>query len=117
MYTIITFCYLSEDGPVLTEGQREYYALLGDSLSLICAYNLDSNPVAVITWIDPLQQPVTTNSNYQQLDGPELVQLNILRVNKSHNGMWKCNILVANGADLIGNQSYDIQVNVVGTFV
>ena len=106
--------FLSEDGPFLSEGPREYYVLLGDSVTLICGYNLDSNPKAVITWIDPLQKPVANNSNYQQHNGPELVQLNIPRVGKSHSGTWKCNISVTSGAKLIGNQSYSIQLNVVG---
>lgn len=101
----------------MTDGPREYYALLGDSISLICAYNLDSNPAAVITWIDPLQKPVANSSNYQQHDGPDLLQLKIFRVSKSHDGIWKCNILVESDAELIGNQSYSIQVNVVGKLV
>lgn len=101
----------------MSEGPREYYALLGDSVTLICGYNLDSNPKAVITWIDPLQKPVANNSNYQQHDGPELVQLSISRVSKSHSGAWKCNISVASGVKLIGNQSYSIQLNVVGKLV
>jgi hypothetical protein len=102
----------------LTEGPREYYVLLGDPISLICGYNLDSNPAAVnITWIDPLQEPVTNNSNYHQHDGPELVQLNIFRASASHSGIWKCNILVASDAGLVGNRTYSIRLHVIGELV
>lgn len=60
---------------------------------------------------------VENNSNYQQQNRPKVVQLNIFSVNKSHSGIWKCNISVASDAKLIGSQSYNIQLNIIGKFV
>ena len=63
-------------------------------MSLICGYNLESNPKATISWTDPRGNPVTISDNYTQDNGPEVVQLNITRVNKSDNGTWGCSMEV-----------------------
>ena len=89
------------DGPNITEGEGKYFIPEGESVSLICGYNLKSNPKASITWTDPRGNPVTINDAYSQDDGPEVVQLNITSVKKSDNGTWRCSM------EVLSSRTYD----------
>lgn len=81
----------STDGPELVPGPAMQYALLNDSISLICGYNLDSNPQVNIIWTDPSGKAVHSSDGYIQDNGPEIVSLNIMRTSAKDNGRWTCN--------------------------
>ena len=105
---------------MILEGPRKHH-VLGDPVSLICGYNLDSNPPAAITWSNPQGILVTSSKKYTLDNGPEVVQLNISSVSESDSGTWKCSIKVQdsdiynqNGMILIGNKSYEILLSLVG---
>ena len=110
------------DGPVMTKGPGYHYVIPGDPVSLICCYDLESNPPAKITWTDPQGNEVKSRSNYFQDDGPGKVQLNISEVAVGDSGAWQCSIEVAhtsvaynsNGTAVIGNISHKVQLNVIG---
>ncbi len=59
-------------------------------MSLICGYNLNSNPPANITWMDPQKKPVEASSLFVLDDGPTVVRLNISSARNSDNGTWIC---------------------------
>ena len=67
-------------------------AIEGDSVSLVCGKNLESNPNASITWINPQSTSMSgsNDDNYAQDDGPEVVQLNIAKASKRDSGTWTC---------------------------
>lgn len=78
----------------MNESKEDSYVLLGHPVSLICGYDLDSNPQAIITWTDPRGNKVTDNDQYLADDGPEVVQLDITRASISDSGMWRCSVNV-----------------------
>ena len=60
------------------------------TVTLICGRDLQSNPRANITWIDPDGNEVVNKENYSQDDGPGVIQLHIKRVNRRDRGQWTC---------------------------
>ena len=69
-------------------GPGEFYVLLGHSISLVCGYNLQSNPPAKITWIDPSGN--TIDSKHLKSDRLDLVKLHIEKAQEKDSGIWKC---------------------------
>lgn len=113
------------DGPEITDGPKQHFVLSGDSVSLVCGYNLDSNPPAIITWTDPKGDRVVNNGRYILDDGPKVVQLNISTTSKSDSGIWVCSVLVNKHVldkDQINIQEemttkFNISLEVLGMFV
>ena len=68
--------------------------LSGDSVSLICGYNLNSNPPAVISWTSPHGDAVKSSRKYSMDNGPGIVRLNISGVTESLGGEWTCRVEV-----------------------
>ena len=85
---------LIADGPEIMPASKEYTALEGCPVSLLCGYNLESNPPAIITWIDPEGNMVTSDGMYIVDDGPRVLRLNISRASGKHEGVWTCNVMV-----------------------
>ena len=79
------------DGPELIPASMEYYVLLNESTSLTCGYNLDSNPPARVSWIDPHGNQVIPSQMYVLDHGPKVVRLNITNASTNDTGMWQCN--------------------------
>lgn len=75
-------------------GIKEHYVLSGDPVSLVCGYNLHSNPSATITWTNPQGKSVTSGDTYTLDNGPEVVQLNITNTSRSDCGKWACTVKV-----------------------
>ena len=109
----------------------KHYVLLGDPVCLICGYNLDSNPPAVITWTGPYGKVVTKNMDSYIMDnGPQVVQLNITNADESDGGRWTCNVRVSDECvhrvvdgilkdectAIARNRSFDTQLVVVGEY-
>ena len=63
-------------------------------MKLICGSNLDSNPVANISWTNAKGEPITNSEKYTINNGPEEVSLEIAGVNKDDNGTWTCTVHV-----------------------
>ena len=63
-------------------------------MTLICGHDLESNPTATITWIDPNGNQIlaTDKEKYVQDDGPGVVQLRIIQANRKERGNWTCNM-------------------------
>ena len=92
------------DGPSLALlGPSQYYALLGDSLSLVCGTGLDSNPQAAITWTAPDGMTVVNNARYDLENGPDIVRLNFSRTILSDTGIWRCDIRTESDQYLVNN--------------
>ena len=121
-------CNIMVDGPgFATEGPRQRYVLLNDSLSLICGTGLDSNPQASVTWMAPDGTTVMENARYNLDNGPDIVRLNFTLTILSDNGIWKCRVLteseqyivsggqlVRQDSDAIGELTVDIQLTIIG---
>ena len=84
-------------------GPTQYYALLNDSLSLICGTGLDSNPRANITWTAPDGTTVMSDSRYHLENGPDTVRLNIANTSLYDSGMWQCEITVESEQHIVNN--------------
>ena len=69
-------------------GPEEFYILLAHPISLVCGYNLQSNPPAAITWTDPSGN--TVDSTHANINGPDVVEYHIEKAGESVNGTWKC---------------------------
>ena len=94
---------LLSDGPELENGpQSRLVVKEGDLISLICGYNLESNPQPQITWTKPSGkgEDLLSDNRYSRSDGPEVVSLNITSVNKHDNGTWRCTV------ELVSNETY-----------
>ena len=62
-------------------------------MSLICGFNLDSNPLSTVIWTDPEnRQILESHSRYTLDDGPEVVLLNISETMEADTGMWQCSV-------------------------
>ena len=119
---------LSTDAPIFTtEGPRQRYVLLNDSLSLVCGIGLDSNPQASVTWTAPDGTIIVHNARYDLENGPDVVRLNFTRTIPSDSGIWRCRVfsesdqyvvssgrLVQQDSDLIGEMIVDIQLTIIG---
>ena len=75
-------------------------------MTLICGFNLQSNPPASITWKDPNNRTVANNSDYSIDDGPKIVQLIINNVTKSDSGFWRC--IIQSGSKIQGKADQDM---------
>lgn len=73
-------------------GPNNYYVLSEHPVSLICGYNLKSNPQATIVWTDPSGNTINDSDNIILEDGPEVIQIHIKRAHPKHNGTWKCSL-------------------------
>ena len=79
------------------EGQHYVGVTENNSVSLVCGKNLQSNPDVNIRWINPKGDSVhmmgnDDGDNYSQINGPEVVQLNIANISKTDSGAWTCEI-------------------------
>lgn len=107
---------LSTDGPGLLPASTEYHCLEKCPVSLVCGYNLDSNPPAIITWTDPQGNLVDSNGIYTKENGPKVVQLNISSASKEDGGTWKCNVTVNYANASINTMVSEIHLTVFGKF-
>lgn len=92
--------YYNSDGPELTEADKTYSALKGESVNLICGRDLKSNPSAIIRWTNPKGEPVTSS---ERNNGPEEVSLEIADVGRDDNGAWTCTVEVPRNNSLYCN--------------
>ena len=92
-------------------GPSQYYILLGNSVSLVCGTDLDSNPQATTTWTAPDGTTVMDNARYDLENGPNIVRLNLSRTLLSDAGMWRCDIRTESERYIVNNGSL-IQANV-----
>ena len=100
------------DGPYVSEGPKKQYVLLGEAMSLVCGYNLESNPAATITWTDPNGGRILLSDGRYMLDyGPEIVQLNISEASESDSGLWTCSM--RDGNDSMGIE-FSVSLEVLG---
>ena len=105
----------------MTKGLGTQYVLLGDPASLICGYQLKSNPPATVSWTDPQGKRVKSGDRYYQDDGPATVQLNISKTTPGDSGTWQCRVEVqasdthvGSGTSVIGLVHNEIQLNIIG---
>lgn len=82
---------LPTDGRELVPDPTMQFALLNDPVSLICGYNLDSNPSVNITWTNPQRKVVHNSDRYILDNGPDIVRLNITNTSGDDHGTWTCN--------------------------
>ena len=123
--------FIQSDGPEMQENKEDIYVLSGSPVSLVCGYNLVSNPSATVTWRDPQNKQVTKNDRYLVDDGRRVVQLNITKASKSDSGTWTCTVNVTSPYDsfdlvtdrsLVNNiysetKEVEIRLTVIGEFV
>ena len=86
--------FYNSDRLELTEADKTYTAREGDSMRLICGYDLKSNPSAIVSWINPDGEPITISERFTMNNGPEEVSLKIANVDKDDNGTWTCTVEV-----------------------
>jgi hypothetical protein len=79
----------------------EYTCLESCHVSLVCGYNVASNPPANVFWSDPQGKIVESSGFYTTENGPREVRLNISNATKENNGTWKCSLTTkySNGTD------------------
>ena len=75
--------------------EKEIYVLLDHPVTLVCGYNLDSNPQATVTWTNPQGEIIGNSDAFRMDNGPAVIQLNITRAEVGDKGMWKCQVNVA----------------------
>lgn len=80
------------DGPEIVPASVEHTCLENCQVSLVCGYNVASNPPAIISWSDPQGKPVENSDIYTIDKGPEVVRLNISNATRENNGTWKCSL-------------------------
>ena len=85
-------CNYNSDRPELTEVDKNYTALEGDSVRLICGYDLKSNPSAIVSWTNPDGEPVMNGERFTMSNGLEEVSLKIANIGKDDNGTWNCTV-------------------------
>lgn len=84
----------TSDGPEFSPGLEKHYVLYGDPVSLICGYDLESNPPPTITWTNPYNKSVVNTDMYVIDNGPQVIQLNITNARESDSGLWICHMEV-----------------------
>ena len=84
--------------------------LSGYPVSLICGYDLKSNPPATVSWTDPLRNSVTTNDN------TEVIQFYIAKASPKNNGTWICTIH-QNGTEQDKSKHHEMIMIVVCKFI
>ena len=117
VYLLVNALFNFIDGPTFAESSPlQRYALLNDSLSLVCGTGLDSNPQATITWIAPDGTTVMDNARYDLQNGPEIVRLNFARTILGDTGTWRCDIRVISSQNIVSNGALVSQdPTVIGT--
>ena len=78
----------------MRNGSNKTFCMEGDSVSLVCVYELRSNPPADIIWLYPNGSTVENSNRIITDNGPELVQVNITNTSASDGGNWTCRIEV-----------------------
>jgi hypothetical protein len=74
----------------MRNGPNKTFSLEGDSVSLVCGYQLRSNPQANITWKHPDGSTVESSDRIIRDNGTELVQLNLTNTSARDGGNWNC---------------------------
>ena len=96
-------------------GSVQQYALLGESLSLICGTGLDSNPQATITWTAPDTTTIAMNTGRYTLDNGPDVRLNFSQTIMSDAGIWVCDVRVMSVQTAVSNGSLiEVDSTVIG---
>ena len=96
----------------------QHFALLGDSLSLVCGTGLDSNPQATIIWTAPDGITIVDDGRYELQNGPDIVRLNITRTFLSDTGMWLCEVVVRSERHIVSNGTLVLEEqSVIGTLI
>ena len=80
----------------MRNGSNNLTSIEGDPVSLVCGYQLRSNPPAIITWLYPNGSTVENSDRIIMDSGSELVQLNVTNTSSSDSGTWTCRIEVQN---------------------
>ena len=100
------------DGPHISKGPKQKYVLSGEATSLVCGYNLESNPEAVVTWTDPNGRQLLQSDGRYTLDaGPEIVRLNISEASEADNGSWSCSVAGGSSSTSI---KFNVSLEVLG---
>ena len=81
-------------------------------MSLICGYNLESNPSATVTWTNPKREEVHNIEGYIIDEGPEVVRLNISKATESDSGVWTCSVL--QHFDKEQEETFNVTLGVLG---
>ena len=118
------------DGPEMQQGIKQSFSILNSSVSLICGYQLQSNPVAEITWIDPEGNTVRNSDRITMENGNNVIKLTISHTRLSDSGKWTCNVTVTDtcihrivegkpeqycdSEILIGHLQHDVELLVIG---
>ena len=79
--------------------------LLGNSVSLVCGTDLDSNPQATITWTGPDGTTIMENARFNLENGPDIVRLNLSHTLLSDAGIWRCDIRTESDRYIVNNGS------------
>ena len=122
--------FFSSDGPSFVRGPEMQAVPLGETLSLLCAANLSSNPQPVVTWVNPYGDNIgnSIDDRFTPRITGNRVELVIEKTTLEDEGWWNCSIRVLgmnfrdlNGsvvkeATLIGEESASVQLVVVGEF-
>ena len=111
----------------MTQGPREQFVRMDDSVSLVCGTGLDSNPQATITWTAPDGTTIVGSARYHLENGPSFVRLTFTNATVNDNGVWRCEIVVMSERHilsggqfilrdqvLIGTIAQSIQLTVIG---
>ena len=108
--------FVLKDGPRFAEpGPLQRYALLNESLSLVCGTGLESNPTATVTWTAPDGTTVMDNARYDLENGPDIVMLKFTHTILGDTGAWRCEIRVMSDQHVTSNASLVSQdPNVIG---
>ena len=104
---------LHADGPELTPGPGIHYVLYGQPISLVCVYNLKSNPPVSITWTDPSGNVANDGGNFEFDSGLEIVQIHIKEADVKYRGKWNCSLWQHDHGDML-KLSYVVTLVVVG---
>lgn len=80
----------------MRNGSNNLTSIEGDPVSLVCGYQLHSNPPAIITWLYPNGSTVENSDRIIMDSGTELVQLNVTNTSSSDSGTWTCRIEIQN---------------------
>ena len=91
------------DGPSFSVlGPTKRYALLNESLSLVCGNDLQSRPHPTIAWTAPDGTMIWfDNARYNLQNGPNAVRLNFTHTTVSDGGIWTCNIRTVSVRDIV----------------
>lgn len=78
-------------------------------MSLICGFQLCSNPLATTVWTHPNGRHINMSHNRYTLDsGPDVLQLNISNASEADKGMWICTVIYNDQPSLSLNLSLEV---------